>query len=29
MENHSPAQYWRDEIERNAYNAAFFELGLR
>lgn len=29
MENHSPISYWHDEIERNAYNAAFFELGLR
>jgi hypothetical protein len=22
-------QYWNDEVERNAYNAAFYELGFR
>lgn len=24
-----PIQYWNSEIERNAYNAAFYELGFR
>lgn len=29
MQNLTPLQYWLDETERNAYNAAFYELGLR
>ncbi|RZL86181.1 MAG: hypothetical protein EOP82_30815 [Variovorax sp.] len=29
MVNDLPIQYWNDEIERNAYNAAFYELGFR
>ena len=29
MQNLTPVQYWLDETERNAYNAAFYELGLR
>ncbi|WP_076998918.1 hypothetical protein [Variovorax sp. KK3] len=29
MINDLPIQYRDDEIERNAYNAAFYELGLR
>ena len=29
MVNDLPIQYRNDEIERNAYNAAFYELGFR
>jgi hypothetical protein len=29
MVNDLPIQYWNDEVERNAYNAAFYELGFR
>ena len=29
MINDLPIQYRNDEVERNAYNAAFYELGLR
>ena len=29
MGNHSPIENFHDELERDAYNAAFFELGFR
>ncbi len=29
MINDLVVQYWNDEAERNAYNAAFYELGFR
>ncbi|MGJ7608427.1 hypothetical protein ACSFA7_29115 [Variovorax sp. LT1R20] len=29
MIDDAPIQYWSSETERNAYNAAFHELGLR
>jgi hypothetical protein len=29
MVNEFPTQHWDDEMERNAYNAAFHELGFR
>lgn len=29
MVNDLLIQYWNDEVERNAYNAAFYELGFR
>ena len=29
MVNDLPTEFRHDEIERNAYNAAFYELGLR
>jgi hypothetical protein len=29
MVNDLPIQYRNDEVERNAYNAAFYELGFR
>jgi hypothetical protein len=29
MIDDAPIQYWSSETERNAYNAAFYELGLR
>jgi hypothetical protein len=29
MIDNLPQQYWNSETERNAYNAAFYELGFR